>query len=157
MIRYAAALALLALAACAGQPAKPALSAAQIQAINAKAEEAAQVYQTLQLREFEQQMLDDDKRLTYGYAVVNCGLRDQQWMDMLKEVYARDYRAEFQRHPLTPEQEAEAKAYAEAHISNPYPPPYICGRLAQDYSLSDLDYSVGVEALILASEKKKAS
>jgi hypothetical protein len=153
MIRYAAALSVLVLAACA-QPPSPA-SEAQIQAANARADEAAQVYQDLQLTQFEQQMTDDDKRLTYGFAVVNCGLRNQQWLDMLQNVYSRDYATEFQRHPLTPEQTAEARAYAESHISNPYPPPYICQLLSTDSSLPDLDYSVGVESLILASEKKK--
>jgi len=154
MIRYAAALSILALSACASSPA---ISPAQIQAINAKADEGAQAYQNLQLAEFDQQMRGDDDRLTYGFAVVNCGLRDRQWLDMLQSVYATDYEAEFQRHPLTPAQEAQARAYAEAHISNPSPPPYICGRLSKDSSLADLDFSIGVESLLLASQKKKES
>jgi len=153
MIRYAAALSLFALAACASS--QPPMTQAQIEANNARADEATQVYQNLQLAEFEQQMTDDDKRLTYGFAVVNCGLRNQQWLDMLQTVYAMDYGLEFQRHPLSPEQAAQARAYAEAHISNPSPPPYICGVLSKDSSLTDLDYSVGVESLILASQKKK--
>jgi len=130
---------------------------AQIEGINTRADEGQQVYENLRLAAFEHQMLDDDKRLTYGFAVVNCGLRGQQWMDVLQNVYFRDYDAEFARDPLTPEQAAEARAYAEAHISNPSPPPYICGRLAKDSSLADLDYSVGVESLILQSQRKKTS
>jgi hypothetical protein len=153
MIRYAAALSLLALAACASHP--PPESQAQIQFDNARAAEATQVYQALTLAEFEQQMTGDDKQLTYGFAVVNCGLRSQQWLDMLQNVYARDYAQEFRRHPLTPEQAAQARAYAEAHISNPFPPPYICGRLSTDSALAGLDYSVGVESLVLAAQKKK--
>lgn len=154
MIRLTAALFLLALAACASTPAE---NPAQTAAINARADEAAEVYQDLQLVAFEQQMTDDDKRVTYGFAVVNCGLRDQHWMDMLRGVYARDYEVEFQQHPLTPAQQAQAKAYAEAQISDPSPPPYICQRLSEDSTLADLDYSIGVESLLLAAEKKKES
>ncbi len=152
MNRFAAVLLLTALAACSGSPP---MSQAQIEGVNTRADEGQQIYQSLQLAQFERQMLDDDKRLTYGFAVVNCGLRDQQWMDVLQNVYFRDYDSEIARHPLTPEQAAEARAYAEAHISNPSPPPYICERLAKDSSLADLDYSVSIESLILQSERKK--
>jgi hypothetical protein len=146
MIRYAAALSVLALAAC-----------AQPQPVDPRAPEAAQVYQNLQLQNVEQQMIDDDKQLTYGLAAVNCGLRSQQWMNMLQAVYQSDYKVELQRHPLTAEQQAEAKAYAEAHISNPSPPPYICELLANDEALPQIDYNVGLESLIIASTQKKAS
>ncbi len=102
-------------------------------------------------------MRTDDDRLTYGFAAVSCGLRSPQWLDMLQYVYAHDYQQDLQQNPLTPEQLVEARAYAAAHISNPSPPPYICGRLATDSTLADLDYSIGLESLILASEKKKQS
>lgn len=149
MIRYAAALMLLALAACAG----PQVSAQQ-QAINARADQAALFYQQMRLTAFEQEMLHSDKELTYGYAVVNCGLRRPDWMAMLQEVYKVKFRTVYRLYPLTPDQITEATRFAEAHVSNPSPPPYLCGRLATDAALPELDYEVAMMSLILASEKQ---
>jgi len=145
MIRYAAVLSVLALAACAQPP--PA---------DPRAPEAAQVYQNLQLLDVEQRMIDDDKQITYGLAAVNCGLRNQQWMDMLQAVYAKDYAAELKIHPLTAAQQDDAKLYAQAHISDPSPPPYICEMLSADSALPEIDRSVAYESLIIAATAKKS-
>jgi hypothetical protein len=149
MIRILAAISMLALTACAATP-PPAAPSPQ-------AVEAMQVYQDLKLQQVEQQMMPDNRRMTYGNAVVNCGLRSPQWLNMLQLAYARSYQSVLQQTPLTPDQLVQAKAYAEANIANPTPPPYICGRLANDASLPDLDYAAGVESLILISPKKKPS
>ncbi len=74
---------------------------------------------------------------------------------MLQNVYSQDYVAELQRNPLTAEQMTQARAYAEAHVENPSPPPYICQRLSEDTALPQLDRAVGLEALIVANTKKK--
>lgn len=151
MIRTLTAISMLALTACAATPPPAAPSPQAI--------EAMQVYQDLKLQQVEQQMMPDNRRITYGNAVVNCGLRSQQWLNMLQLAYARKYQSVLQRTPLTPDQLVQAKAYADANISNPIPPPYICGRLATDASLPDLDYAVGVQSLIVIAQeqKKKAS
>ena len=151
MIRYAALLPLLVLAACAS-PRQPVAAAAPP---NPQAVEAAQVYRQLVVAQVEQHMLTYARRITYGYAVVNCGLRSPQWMDVLRSAYWRRYRIQLQQTPLSADEMAEAQAFAEAHISNPTPPPYICQRIAADQTLPDLDNAVGNEALrLMATERK---
>lgn len=151
MIRYAAMLPLLVLAACAGSQ-QPVAGATPP---DPRTVEAAQVYRQLVVAEVERHMLTYDRRITYGYAVVNCGLRSPEWMDVLRSAYWRRYRIELQQTPLSVDEMAQAQAFAEAHISSPAPPPYICQRIAADQTLSDLDNAVGNEALRLVAEKRK--
>jgi hypothetical protein len=146
MIRFTIALTFLALTACAAGAPQPAVQSPM-------AAESTQVYQSLQLHEVEQQMLNDDDEITYGNAVVACGLRDQHWLDVLQGVYASDYAVELQRIPLNPDQLAAAKTFAQDRIQNPTPPPLICQMLSTDSALGELDNSVAVESFTMASAK----
>ena len=147
MIRFAIALSVLALTACATPP--PPESTASIQAKS----DAAQVYQDLQVRYVQQQMMYYNNVLTYGNAVVNCGLRTPRWYTLLQQVYSQQYALELQRVPLNTDQLAQAVSYAAAHVQNPSPPPYICGRIAQDTLLPVLDSAVAMRSFEVAYEK----
>jgi hypothetical protein len=145
MNRLTIVLALLALASCA--------SGGQEASVNPQKVQAAQVYQSLRLQQVELQMINDDDQITYGNAVVACGLRDQHWLNLLQAVYIRDYALELQKIPLTQDQLVDAKLFAENRIQNPSPPPLICSMLAKDDALEQLDGFVGTEALTVASSR----
>lgn len=147
MIRIAPALSLLglaclALAACAAKPPAPPAPQAVV---------GDQVYQDLKLQHFEQQMLTDDNKLTYGNAVVACGLRSQQWLTVLQTVYLRDYSTELQKIPLSYQQAVAARTYAGEHMQQPTPPELICNMMEKDTALADLDFAVAAESYILAT------
>jgi hypothetical protein len=139
MIRYAIILSVLALTACA-QPAPP--TPAQVQA----KVDATQVYQDLQVRDVQQQMMYYNSVLTYGNAVVNCGLRTPQWYTLLQGVYAQQYAQVLQRVQLNAAQQTEALRYATTQVQNPTPPPYICWRIQEDTLLPTLDQAVATHS-----------
>jgi hypothetical protein len=147
MIRFATVISLLAFTAFAAS------AAPENAVVTPQKAEAAQVYQALQVQDVEQAMLYDDNLITYGYAVVSCGLRTPQWFQLLRGVYAHEYAAELQIVPLNTEQQAQALSYANAHVQNPSPPPYICGRLQQDSTLAALDRAVALRAFEVAAAK----
>jgi len=147
MIRYAIALSVLALTACA-QPAPLTPEQAQAKA------DATQVYQDLQVRDVEQQMMYYNNVLTYGNAVVNCGLRTPQWYTLLQGVYSQQYGLVLQRAQLNPQQETEALNYATAQVQNPTPVPYICWRIQQDTLLPTLDQAVAMHSFEVIAAKQ---
>ncbi len=146
MIRIAIALSVLTLTACASPPPE------SPQTAQAKSD-AAQVYQDLQVRYVQQQMMYYNDVLTYGNAAVNCGLRTPQWHTLLQQVYSQQYALLLQQVPLNANQQAQAVSYAAAHVQNPSPPPYICGRIARDTLLPVLDSAVAMRSLEVAYEK----
>jgi hypothetical protein len=149
MIRFAIALSVLTLTACASPPPE------SPQTAQAKSD-AAQVYQDLQVRSVQQQMMTYNNVLTYGNAAVNCGLRTPQWYTLLQQVYGQQYALELQRVPLNASQQAQAASYAAAHVQNPSPPPYICGRIKQDTLLPVLDSAVAMRSFEVAYAKARS-
>jgi hypothetical protein len=147
MIRYVIALSVLALSACA-QPAP--LTSEQVQA----KVDATLVYQDLQVRDVQQQMMYYNNVLTYGNAVVNCGLRTPQWYTLLQGVYAQQYALVLQRAQLSAAQQAEALRYATAQVQNPSPPPYICWRIQEDTLLPTLDQAVAMHSFEVIAAKQ---
>jgi hypothetical protein len=143
MIRFALAISVLALTACAAPPAPP----------TPQAIEATEVYQALQVKNVQQQMTYYNSVLTYGNAVVSCGIRSPQWYTQLQGAYEYQYGLELQRVPLNPAQQAEVFAYSTAQVQNPSPPPYICGRLQNDPLLSSLDDAVAYQSFKVATAK----
>jgi hypothetical protein len=141
MIRPAIALSVLALSACAQPPAPP----------TPQAVEAIGVYQDLQVKQVQQQMSYYNNVLTYGNAVVSCGIRSPQWYTQLQGVYAYQYGLELQRVPLDPPQQAAVLAHSAAEVQNPSPPPYICSRIQQDPLLISLDAAVAEQSLKVAT------
>jgi hypothetical protein len=146
MIRIAIALSVLTLTACASPPPESPQTAQA-------SSDAAQAYQDLQVRYVQQDMMTYNNVLTYGNAVVNCGLRTPQWYTLLQQVYGQQYALELQRVHLNANQQARALSYATAHVQNPSPPPYICGRIAQDTLLPALDSAVAMRSFEVAYEK----
>ncbi len=142
MTRFALAVSVLALSACAQQPPAPPTP---------QAVEAIQVYQDLQVKSVQRQMSYYNNVLTYGNAVVSCGIRSPQWYTQLQGVYAYQYGLELQRVPLNPEQQAAVLAHSTAEVQNPSPPPYICFRLQQDPLLLSLDAAVAEQSLKVAT------
>ena len=142
MIRYALAVSVLALSACAQPPPAPP---------TAQAVEAIQVYQDLQVKNVQQQMSYYNSVLTYGNAVVACGIRSPQWYTQLQGVYGEQYALELQRVPLTAEQQAQVLAHSATEVQNPSPPPYICFRIRQDPLLTSLDAAVAEQSLKVAT------
>ncbi len=108
----------------------------------------------LQTRDVQTQMMYYNNVLTYGNAVVSCGLRTPQWFKLLEGVYSQQYALVLQKLPLNVTQQAQALAYATAHVQNPSPPPYICYRIQQDTLLPTLDQAVATHAFEVAVAKQ---
>jgi hypothetical protein len=143
MIRFALAISVLALSACAQPPAPP----------TPQAVAAIGVYQDLQVKQVQRQMSYYNTVLTYGNAVVSCGIRSPEWYTQLQGVYAYQYGLELQRVPLNPSQQAAVLAHSTAEVQNPSPPPYICFRLQQDPLLVSLDQAVAEHSFMVATAK----
>ncbi len=143
MIRIALVLSVLALSACARPPAPP----------SAQAIEATRVYQDLQVRNVQQQMSYFNNVLTYGNAVVACGIRSPQWYTQLQGVYEYQYGLELQRVPLNPAQQAAVLAHSDVEVQSPSPPPYICFRIQKDPLLDTLDDAVAEQSFKVATAK----
>ena len=120
---------------------------------SAQAIEATEVYQDLQVKNVQQQMSYYNNVLTYGNALVSCGIRSPQWYTQLQGVYAYQYGLELQRVPLNPAQQAQVLAHSNAEVQYPSPPPYICFRLRQDPLVTSLDDAVAEQSFKVATAK----